>query len=55
LSDKVTPKKAGEAIAKETAKEVADNLGDWSEIVEADAGVEAEAEGDHSEEGRGCL
>jgi hypothetical protein len=55
LSDEVMPKKAGEAIAKETAKEVADNLGDWSGAAEADAGVEAEAEGDHSEEARGCL
>jgi hypothetical protein len=55
LSDEVTPKKAGEAIPKETAKEVADNLGDWSGAAEADAGVEAEAEGDHSEEARGCL
>jgi hypothetical protein len=29
--------------------------GDWSGAAEADAGVEAEAEGDHSEEAHGCL
>jgi hypothetical protein len=34
----------GEAIAKETTKEVVDNLGDWSGVVEADARGEPEAE-----------
>jgi hypothetical protein len=34
----------GEAIAKETTKEVIDNLGDWSGAVEADARGEPEAE-----------
>jgi hypothetical protein len=34
----------GEAIAKETTKEVIDNLGDWSGVVEADARGEPEAE-----------
>jgi hypothetical protein len=33
----------GEAIAKETAKEVVDNLGDWSGAAEADIGVEPKA------------
>jgi hypothetical protein len=34
----------GEAIAKETTKEVVDNLGDWSGAVQADARGEPEAE-----------